>query len=72
MSSFLLHKSDVRGYQPPGSMLVGDVTQSSAVNSTVEIIIAVVRGGEMKGRTLGEDPSIELTLTVRGHACYLM
>lgn len=53
-------------------MLVGDVTQSSAVNSTVEIIIAVVRGGETKGRTLGEDPSIELTLTVRGHACYLM
>lgn len=42
-------------------MLVGDVTQSLAVNSTVEIIIAVVRGGETKGRTLREDPGIELT-----------
>lgn len=54
MSSFLLHKGDVRGCQPPGSMLVGDVTQSLAVNSTVEIIIAVVRGGESEGRTLEE------------------
>lgn len=35
-------------------MLVGDVTQSLAVNSTVEIRIAVVRGGESEGRTLEE------------------
>lgn len=41
---FLLHKGDVRGCQSPRSVLVEDVPQAFAVNSTMEMIRAAVLG----------------------------